>query len=883
MPRLSVIVLLIAVLAAAGWSLFSWEKKNKAVARDLWDAVPAQSAVIISVPDAWNTWDRFTHTSQLWEAFEQLPSFAAAGHIMSGTVERMQNDAALREALEDAPVLIALLRSGGNAVEGLFIGCPGLMGGTPLRSYAELMGLDEAARNALSRGDVIQIRPDTTLPALSISLQEDLWLMATTPQVMDEALFQLRSGRSILQDSLMVRMKGTMGGGTDANMLVHLRRTAGMLGSSIGSEVASEIRLPDGWVAMDMRSRPDAMLLSGLLMTVDRDPAMISLHAQGTGRPGVTRVLPAAVSAIDAMHISDPRLFMEGRLVNEQDPELVPAMFHWVQGSVGRAWASEHSQTWRWAFFQAGDPEEAQRALRSLCTGELPCEQQEYRNIILHHASVNNALERLLGEAWSEFGRPWWSILGDVVLFSNSPAALKTSVDAWHDGNSLAEDPRFTSWAQKISTNSGRFIWCDVARAGGLLRDQMRPHAQEEWDLAAAFRSRIGGFSIQLSPGQRGYTHVVAGLQHAPLEQQDNDLLWEAEIGALVEQRPSIVRNHNNNTNEVLVQDVEHKIHLIGSTGKILWTRQLDGPIMGQVHQVDKFRNGKLQLLFNTAGKVHLIDRNGKDVGDFPLALRDKAVAPLAVFDYENEQDYRIVVPVEKGRILNLGIDGREVNGWERPVLKADAASMVHHIRIKNKDHLILADRNGAVYILDRRGLPRERTALDLGTDPQVEHILPGNEIMNSSIIWRNAEGLVQQAWLNGAVAMLSPEGAGGTQRTLDMDGDGSMELFRVHGDSLIVSRDGKPVYTRVCGSPIHETPDVHVLDPRRRAISVSGGNGKVRLLDDSGRDLPGSPLAGDTPPAVADLNLDEIPELITVTGNGRVVAYSLNRLGRAN
>ncbi|MBK9176998.1 MAG: hypothetical protein IPM46_11840 [Flavobacteriales bacterium] len=182
-----------------------------------------------------------------------------------------------------------------------------------------------------------------------------------------------------------------------------------------------------------------------------------------------------------------------------------------------------------------------------------------------------------------------------------------------------------------------------------------------------------GGLSLQVSPASNGMVHVALGLQHAPLEgtgaqmASDQRVLWECPLNALVLRKPDLVINHTNQTREVLVQDTSHRIHLISATGKLLWSRQLDGPILGRVHQVDRFKNGKLQLLFNSARSFYLIDRNGKDLGGFPVGFPAQATAPLAVFDYENTREYRVLVPLADGRIHNWGVDGLAVQGWERP------------------------------------------------------------------------------------------------------------------------------------------------------------------------------------------------------------------------
>ena len=106
---------------------------------------------------------------------------------------------------------------------------------------------------------------------------------------------------------------------------------------------------------------------------------------------------------------------------------------------------------------------------------------------------------------------------------------------------------------------------------------------------------------------------------------------------------------------------------------------------MGAVHQVDRFQNGKLQLLFNTTTRCYLIDRNGVDVSGFPYELGSPAPVPLSVFDYDGQRDYRVLIPTADGRILNLTLDGTPVKGWDPPKMGSTAIEVVHHLRVRNK------------------------------------------------------------------------------------------------------------------------------------------------------------------------------------------------------
>ena len=120
--------------------------------------------------------------------------------------------------------------------------------------------------------------------------------------------------------------------------------------------------------------------------------------------------------------------------------------------------------------------------------------------------------------------------------------------------------------------------------------------------------------------------------------------------------------NHLNKQKEIVVQDIKNNLYLISNSGKILWKKQLEGPVLGTIEQIDIFKNGRLQLLFATPHKVYLIDRNGKDVAPFPGNFNDVITQPLSVFDYDKDKNYRLLVTQGKN-ILMYDKNLKEVKG----------------------------------------------------------------------------------------------------------------------------------------------------------------------------------------------------------------------------
>lgn len=834
MRRALTVLLLLAVIAAAAWTLWRWNAPAQGSA-DIWRVVPDQSAIIIEVPDALSTWDRFTHTSQLWNAFEELPEMAAIGRLLTEAAERTQNDAALRESMDGTPMLIVLMRGGGDRPGCLFAGTLATRDRSALGSFGALLGVDAATSASLLKGSTISARPDTSLPELSCAVRDGRWILASSPTMMEEALLQLERGTPITSDTVFARARATLGAGADVHLLFHTIRAQAFVRSGWPMNT-NELDLPEGWAALDVRARADALLMSGLIVPAKEHPSLNSLRDQGTGPWNFSRLLPASVSSWDIMHITDAQRYLSDRNGHTADEDtLSAALFSWVHGAMGVA-SSAGSAPAHWALFQTDDPDLASTSLMALCSRSTAgrCDTLNHRGVRLTRLPDQQAHERILGPMFEPFVQPWWATLGDVVVFAPEPAPLQAAIDAWNDGNTLAEDQRTSTWFDRMSEEAGRTWWCDVARSPDPFKASTIIDTTASTLPRDRVRGTLGGLTVQLSPGQHGMTHLSIDLQHIAGETKSSDALWSIALGTPIERSPDIVRNHTNNTRELLVV-AENRIHLISSTGKVLWTYALDGPILGPVAQVDRFKNGKLQLLFNTASRLYLIDRNGKDLVGFPVSLPEKASAPMSAFDYDNTKEYRVLIPTVESRILNYNLEGKPVDGWVPPRTPATTSTAVEHLRLKNKDHLIIVDDAGSVTVLDRKGAPRYTSSLTLGKGAHAIAISPELDIAGCRLLWNDSTGNALRGSLSGAIDTLARAEAGiaANARGLvmeDLDHDGTMDVVS-HGSA---------------------TPTMITAQPLRSAGSAMPAGGSKRY---------------------ADLNLDGVMDMITVTPDGRIVA----------
>lgn len=870
MRRFITITILLSIVGATAWTLWRWRAPQHTAA-DAWRAVPPHAAVIVELPEALKAWDDFAHTSQLYGALEQLPTMAATGRVAKRLMERHEGDAELRAALGGLQVVMSVSREGADGTGTMIAAGP--VPGRLLPVLAEALHVDASSTAALAEGRSITARPDSALDPVHVRHVRGLLLIGSSPDVLDGAVLQLDRPGVLQQDSVLARAVRTLGAGAEAHVLVNTARTHNLLHNWWTAAALEPVRMPAGWAALDLRTRPDALYLGGLLVPAGPDRWVQRVQDQGTGRLGIARVLPASTGRFDVFHLDDPARWTSADTLAA---DLADALIGWAHGTVGTAAEAGDSLSpgAQWALFQTDDAALAQEALATLCPVG-GCDTLAYRGVRMAQLQLNGAYERLLGPAFAPFGRPWYALLGDVVVMSTSPAHLLRSIDAWHDGHTLAEDGRTMGWLQQVSATFGRMSWTDMGRARTMATAGLKPTARAAWQAQGALLDRLGGLSIQLSPGQHGMLHVMAGVQYAPMEQRATPgLLWSTTAGAGIVRKPDIVLNHTNGTREVLVQDAAHTLYLIGSTGKVLWSRTLDGPIQGPITQVDRFKNGKLQLMLGTASTLYQIDRNGKDVGGFPLKLPAAASAPLAVMDYDGTRDYRMVVPLSDGTIRNYGIDGAAVTGWEAAKLAAPTTNTVHHLRIRNKDYLVVVDGQGAVKLLDRRGTEREKTTLGLGPTPRLHHVVPGLDLHSTRLYWADGTGAVHEGRLDGTRSGMTTA-LPGLAWPMDADRDGTMDLVRIDRDSLVVQSGGRLQFARAFGDTLLPQPLLYSLEGPWIGV-VRPATARVTLLDGAGRDMPGMPLEGTVPMSIADLNLDGKLEVVTVARDGKVVAYRL-------
>lgn len=857
MRRSIIAVLLLAIVAGIAWWLWHWQAGPERPA-DPWAAIHPEAVAVLEVPEPFIAWERFTGTSQFWGDLEGKPAFAALDTIM----DRLARSGAIPSGKQKdaAPLLIAWRATESGTL--IPVMCwPMVRSEQALSLLGEAFGTPVSAE--LWTGTRQSLQPDSALPAVELAWSKGLLLLGTDGEMVEEARSLAGSARK--PDALFEKARASLSVGADAHLLIMPAFASQLLGIH-GQGIFPANAPVEGWAALDIRFRPGAVLMNGLLFPAGESPATTAIREQRPAKPDIIRVLPTTVSDLRVIQISDPAAHV--RAINGELPDdaLFTAYAEWVRGGIGVAEASKDmdGDAQRWAVLETEDPAKATDAMLFRCP-DGGCATTEYRGVRIIRMADPEALATLYGNAFAGFEQPLWAVLADMVVFSDTPAGMRAAIDAWTDRNSLVLDPRSGDFFQRFGSEAVYSWWVDVART----------YTPGEGPLADAQRT-LGGALLQLTPRNDGAFIATFCLQHAPAGKRAAGALWTTALPTPLVAPPILVKDYLSKTLQVFTQDKDNRISLISCTGKVLWQRQLDGPLIGGVAQIDRYRNGKLQMLCNTANKVYLIDRLGRDVEGFPVGLKSQASTPLSVFDYEGKKDYRIIVPMVDGGLLNLGGDGKPVQGWEPVKLSGPALAAVEHVRIKGKDFLVLALRNGKVAVLDRRGTVRYDAKLRMD---RIQTFLGSREAMDIAdrrMLWADSSGAVLSGKLDGTVDTLSPA-TSGKVALFDVDGDEHIEVLRTTISALTAESKGKVLFRL----NFPDSPDAMAFGVPLEGEEVAIGlvlpeQDQVRLYDAAGELWPGFPLKGAVRSSVADINLDGVLELVTADGEGVVTVYAL-------
>ena len=324
---------------------------------------------------------------------------------------------------------------------------------------------------------------------------------------------------------------------------------------------------------------------------------------------------------------------------------------------------------------------------------------------------------------------------------------------------------------------------------------------------------------------------------------------------------PKWLKNHRNNQYDFAYQDDENYLYLYSNKGNLFWKKKLSSQIIGEIQQVDLYKNGRLQMAFRTSDKFFIIDRNGSIVKPFEISFKKSDyINPLSIFDYDNSKNYRFLLS-QDNLIKMYDNRGKIVSGFNPDEFNADILNPPVHIRIKGKDYILLQLKNGELKILNRRG--KERISVNKNIDFSNNNFFSFMDLFTTTDI----NGNLIQIDMNGNVV----------QNSYNLKENNTIE---VRMDNILIhSGNSMNINGKIINLPPGRYTKPKLFNYKDLLyISITDEKeNKIYLFNNEGDMINGFPLKGTNIVDIVDSDNDGKIELISQLDNNSVISYEIN------
>lgn len=446
----------------------------------------------------------------------------------------------------------------------------------------------------------------------------------------------------------------------------------------------------------------------------------------------------------------------------------------------------------------------------------------------------------------------YYCVIEQFVIFGNSTESLENIIANYQNETTLSSRDYYKAIAKNLSTDASVL---QVSKSK-VLKDML------EINLESTLESSFENYKISALQFiyDTDYAHLNAIIKKDKVRAESNAIteVLNIKLDVRLLNDPQFVINHRTKEKEIVVQDINNKLYLISNTGTILWKKQLNGPILGRIEQIDIYKNGRLQLAFATPNRVYLIARNGKDVDGYPLLFNDKITQPLSVFDYDKKKNYRLFVTQGKHVLLYDG-KGKTVKGFKFSSANAVINHQPQHFRIDSKDYIVIKT-DKELHILSRRGKPRvtPKTSLEFSNQP-VFHYENGfaTTTKDGSLIEIDEKGKVATSTLYGKDTNLIT-----TTQTLVAQNENKLKIK----NKTLELNFGN--YT---------APKLFYINNKIYVAITDLQSQKVLLYDSQAKELPNFPVYGTAAIELDNIDKDPALEFITRGDDSSILVYEIN------
>jgi hypothetical protein len=603
------------------------------------------------------------------------------------------------------------------------------------------------------------------------------------------------------------------------------------------------------WFSLDISLGNDGLFLNGISTAKDATKNYLKLFS-GT-KPlanSIYEMLPADASSFTSYTFSDYTSFSDNQLLYTNQNMALDSLLSTVE-EIGTAQLGKQPLILLKTF---GTDELTEYLKRNRKSTEAFQGSEIWE--LGEPSFLTNRLEPLV----TSFESNYSCVIANTLIFAQEKEVLESVIIAYKNSRTIPNTDLFDN-LKELTTEASSIL--AVANAYGFEK------RLSEYELTETAKQLS---NIDLSDylfgseiiSEANFFHSSYFIKKIGAKKAKNSItpMFTLQLDSDLLAVPQFVTNHRTKMGELIVQDMENVLYLISNSGKVLWKKQLDGALQGKIHQVDLYKNGKLQFAFTTNNKFLILDRNGKKVTPFSFDYAGGNLNPLAVFDYEGQKDYRFVV-TQNQKVFMYNNKGKIVSGFKFTSAPENIIEAPQHFRIDRKDYLVFKLANNTLKILNRVGNVR------IKTNDKIPFSDNSIKVYQNKISLTSNKGVLYQIDTKGKIAQTDL----GLQ--IDHGFDATSKTLAIMDDNVLRIRENKiPLDLGV-----YSKPTIFYINDKIYVSVTDIQNQKSFLFDSQAVPIPNFPIYGSSEIDMADIDKDKKPELVIKDRENSFTVYKIN------
>lgn len=698
----------------------------------------------------------------------------------------------------------------------------------------------------------------------SCAIVNSIFLFSTSSVLIENSILQIKKGNSIRNDKGFANVYAADNKETAFQLFINTAQLASYLTMfTDNAKFESVMRFSEftNWLNLNLKADDTGILIDGFASAVSNGTTPRLKNLTGAFEHSAIDLVPASTSFLFQVN-AEKLTETAGEKIKDQNVNL--SFFdHWAPW-IGNYYAVGATQLF--------DGEVADKYFLILPVNDTVLSQNKLKPVIASDTIKYKGLKILKlnsGDVLSAFtsmqfeDEVYGTLLKGHYIFTSNFIQLKYILDAIDFNQTLRFNPEYAEFSEQLSTGFNASAYLNFNNASEIIRDFISDENQNNFDSAFAITAHFPLIEMQFS--EAGGDYLVHGFISRSTEpQQRTGLLWQTQIDAPVAMGPFTVFDRQADQNKIIVQDTMNQLYLLSGGGNLIWKKQLNEKLLGEVYDVDLYGNHKTQLLFNTAGGIYLFDMSGADVEGFPIRLTSPSVSPVMVMP-TGAQDYNMFIACANQNIYGFNKNGNPLLNWN-PLKGIGSVKQIEYFPARSKNYILVGSEN-KISILDKSG-------------KRIKTIIPDGGLIAAYGFDDDHLFLIDG---NGGLKIFTPDGQQVSTRFLsdaiisagfeDVEGDGATDIIYIDDTGLhAINQNDSIIFESQPDEPL----DASIVVPGKSGTGIINTiSGKTFLFDYSGNLLNGFPVNGAVPFVTGRFAGGN--QIVLITGNNNFIyAYRI-------